>query len=280
MFATKLRSRMQTVTLMTILLSLRTIMQPIHVECALDHFQEQLFELGQMTKEAQRVVRKFLEAAAQECVENPGLQYLKDSVSIASDRIWSMTLCGIVTNWLERSIAATNLHHSIVTSSTDHPSTLFQTTKSRGSATCTSFTTATGTVESVDAPGLAGTSDATLTGDLIKLAKCHVTTGNRSSHIYVQDADTSFKYELANTSGDTLLDIRVYPTQALEGVEPKQWWRFSSVRGQIAVKNPQPGRPTDPVYLQLQKLMTAIQQKFVNAADTKVSRLPLKKSWE
>lgn len=216
-----------TVTLHTILTALTTLLTPIHVEFALDHFQAKLFDLATMNKDSQRVLRRFIDAVATECVANPGVRFLKDCVSIPLDRIWSTTWCGIatmrnVTAWLQRSMQETDLHPCTVMSSIDHPSISSQITQSPVLATSTSYTTVTGIPASAVAPASPGTSGATLTEGLIKLAKCHTTTGNRSSHIYVQDDDVSFKYELANTSGDTLFDIRVYPTRSIEGVEPRQ----------------------------------------------------------
>lgn len=187
-------------------------------------------------------MRAFLEAAVQALSAESGQQYLQHCKGIHSDRTWSMTLCGIVTqrnviDWLNKSIKKTVPGAYSATPSTRNPFTSSATTTSKGSATCTSSTIAAGYPENGTAPGLTGTYDPTLTGGLLSHIKSLVSTGCASSVIYLSDEDGSYKFGSESKRGDIQLDFRVYPMTAVMSEEPKNLWRHSVIRGKIAVRS-------------------------------------------
>lgn len=280
-----LRGNMKTVTLMMILQSLKYLFDDTALDRALVAISStsapSTVTLCDVTK---TVIIQFLEAALQTLQAMPGHRYLQHCPIIDSDPIWFTTCCGIaiqrnVTLWLNNLMCATDKAVSSVTPGTNYRSTHCATTTSKGSATSIYSTTVCGRAGDAAVPDLTGTDDQTITGGLIRHAMSTRKTGISSSHIFVQDGTQSYKYELANTFGDTLLDIRIYPTTAIACVDPKDWWHHSLVRGQIVVNSSKAttttsnvqDRPADPIYLRTKRLIEEIQRFFASAPDTKIN---------
>lgn len=199
-FTTRMRSLMMTISLLHILESLSYNVNLIVLEWLIEQYQLQENGLSSMNQEAKTILQLFLETAVTILSQNRGIQSLKTFSPIRSDPIWSTTRCGITTmntviRWLELSKEKTVPIPCTQTLNTINPSMSSSTTKSPALDIYTSSMTAVGTLQNVAAAGSRGTTGQTLTGDLLGHARCHVPTSQRSSRIYVQDQDGSFKYE-------------------------------------------------------------------------------------
>lgn len=278
-FATRMRSLMMTQTLLLIVKAIAVPLTMGLIETILTDIQSASHGLNNMTPEARLILQTFVQEAIQVLCQNPGLPSLQSCTSINLDPTWSTTRCGIVTmkkvtKWLNNCIIKI-VPQQLSLTSLNNPSTLLSTTQSKASDTSIYCTTASGHQDGAAAHASRGIQDQTLTAGLLGLARCRVKTGNRSSHIYVQDQDGSYKYVLEDTCGDHLLDIRVYPTKDIEKEESKNWWRCSSIRGQIVVSSSSSDRPTSPVYRALQTLIHEIHNMFASDDGTLVTRMPL-----
>lgn len=281
-FAARMRSLMMTQSLMNIVSALQFPLTMIALSVIVEEIQLNLPPLTNMTQEAKTLLQTLVQEAIQYLTVNPGLQSLQNSTTIASDPTWSMTRSGIATtrtviDWLNACAPKIQLQQPSQIPNTSNLSMQSSTIPSTALTTYTSFTIATGPPDAAPVPVSRGTTEATLSGGLLELARCRVKTGSRSSHIYVQDRDGSYKYVLDDTCGDHLLDLRVYPSKEIEKEEVKNWWRHSLIRGQIAVSSQPTDRPQDPIYAALQHLVQAIHQRFAADENTQVIPMPASK---
>lgn len=275
-FATKLRSLMMNITLLQILQALQPPLRLAEMDEILETFATSTLTLA---KQESTVLRTFLQALVDLLLTSHGETYFTDLAHVYTDPTWSTIRCGItvmknvILSFDSLRPKTANASY-LQTQDYSRACTSSSITQSTASNTYTSSTIARGTVENVAAPGSISTKDSTPIESLLALAKCRLQTGSASSHIYVQDADASYKYELTSRPGDTLLDLRVYPLEKTMTEEPMNWWRFSSFRGQIVVNSGSNNfsRAPDQVFQRLQELIAEIQTLFANAEETQITR--------